>query len=166
LCVLQFSSLPRRHFFLTVLEIKYTFISLTGLFTAVRKDHFRVVRYREWPFNDCGDRVAQLLHVQSVIPFPQSQTGNIRQETLVVNTHLMFPHDSDVCLVRLRQVLHFSSTYLFSIISLHLHFLFPHSTMSCYGFYLLKSKHILFHIHWFYLRIQSQRLYWNRYTKS
>jgi hypothetical protein len=85
-----------------------------GLFTAVRKDHFRVVRYREWPFNDCGDRVAQLLHVQSVIPFPQSQTGNIRQETLVVNTHLMFPHDSDVCLVRLRQVykiLEFLDTY-------------------------------------------------------
>lgn len=75
-----------------------------GLFTAVRKDNFRVVRSREWRFNDRGDRVAQLLHVQSVIPFPQSQTGIIRQETLVVNTHLMFPHNSNVCLVRLRQV--------------------------------------------------------------
>lgn len=75
-----------------------------GLFTAVRKDHFRVVRYREWPFNDCGDRVAQLLHLQSVIPFLQSKTGIIRQETLLVNTHLMFPHASDVCLVRLHQV--------------------------------------------------------------
>lgn len=75
-----------------------------GLFTAVRKDHFRVVRYREWPFNDCGDRVAQLLHLQSVIPFSQSKTGIIRQETLLVNTHLMFPHHSDVCLVRLHQV--------------------------------------------------------------
>lgn len=75
-----------------------------GLFTAVRKDHFSVVRSREWRFNDRGDRVAQLLHVQSVLPFPKSQTGIIRQETLVVNTHLMFPHNSNVCLVRLRQV--------------------------------------------------------------
>lgn len=75
-----------------------------GLLTAVKKDNFRVVEYEELFLNDYGDRVAQLLHVQSVIPFRRSQIGNIHQETLVVNTHLMFPHSSDICLVRLRQV--------------------------------------------------------------
>eukprot|EP01018_Ginkgo_biloba_P016797 Gb_04016 [translate_table: standard] len=75
-----------------------------GLLMAVRKDHFRVVNYRELLFNDCCDRVAQLLHVQSVIPFRRSHTGNVQQETVVVNTHLQFPHNSDYCLVRLRQV--------------------------------------------------------------
>ena len=89
---------------------------MAGLFTAVRKDHFSVVRSREWRFNDRGDRVAQLLHVQSVLPFPQSQTGIIRQETLIVNTHLMFLHNSNVFFVRLPQALHFCSTYLLFIL--------------------------------------------------
>ncbi|KAH9287907.1 hypothetical protein KI387_032024, partial [Taxus chinensis] len=75
-----------------------------GLLTAVRKDHFRVVNYWGLLLNSNGNRVAQLLHLQSVIPFWRSQSGSIQQETLVVNTHLMFPHNSNVCLVRLRQV--------------------------------------------------------------
>jgi len=149
---------PWRHIFLTRLEIKGFSNSLTGLFRVVRKDNFRVVRYREWPFNDCGDHVSQLLHVQSVNPFRQSQTGSIRQEILIVNTQLMFLHDSDVCLVRLHQVLPLSSTYLLSMLTQileHLHFSFPHFTMSCCGFCLLKPNHILLHIHCFYSRIQS-----------
>ncbi|KAM0039218.1 putative EF-hand domain, endonuclease/exonuclease/phosphatase, EF-hand domain pair [Helianthus debilis subsp. tardiflorus] len=37
-----------------------------GLLTAVHKDYFRVINHREFLFNDFGDRVAQLLHVESV----------------------------------------------------------------------------------------------------
>ncbi|KAK4570974.1 hypothetical protein RGQ29_029724 [Quercus rubra] len=75
-----------------------------GLLTAVRKDHFKVLNYREFLFNDFGDRVAQLLHVEIAAPFSQCRTNDIRQEILIVNTHLLFPHDSSLCIVRLHQV--------------------------------------------------------------
>ncbi|KAJ9174366.1 hypothetical protein P3X46_017394 [Hevea brasiliensis] len=76
-----------------------------GLLTAVRKDYFRVINYRELLFNDCGDRVAQLLHVELAAPFSQCLNYNDTcQEILIVNTHLLFPHDSSLCLVRLHQV--------------------------------------------------------------
>lgn len=74
-----------------------------GLLTAIHKECLRVLDYRELLFNDCGDRVAQLLHVQSVSP-SQNQKGGVPQEFLIVNTHLLFPHDSSLCLVRLNQV--------------------------------------------------------------
>ncbi|KAH9297207.1 hypothetical protein KI387_028889, partial [Taxus chinensis] len=75
-----------------------------GLFTAVRKDHFKVVNNRELLFNDIGNRVAQLLHLRSTIPYLQNGTDAIQLELIVVNTHLLFPHNSNFCLVRLRQV--------------------------------------------------------------
>ncbi|XP_061340894.1 uncharacterized calcium-binding protein At1g02270-like isoform X2 [Gastrolobium bilobum] len=75
-----------------------------GLLTAIHKAHLNVLNYRELLFNDCGDRVAQLLHVQSVAPFVQNQNGSVHQEFLIVNTHLLFPHDSSLCIVRLNQV--------------------------------------------------------------
>ncbi|XP_027334877.1 uncharacterized calcium-binding protein At1g02270-like isoform X2 [Abrus precatorius] len=75
-----------------------------GLLTAIHKEHLRVVNYRELYFNDFGDRVAQLLHVQSVAPFVQNQKGSFHQEFLIVNTHLLFPHDSSLSVVRLNQV--------------------------------------------------------------
>ncbi|KAH7543702.1 hypothetical protein JRO89_XS15G0002900 [Xanthoceras sorbifolium] len=75
-----------------------------GLLTAVRKDYFRVINYRELLFNDFGDRVAQLLHVELVTPFSQCRKSDLRQEIIIVNTHLLFPHDSSLCLERLRQV--------------------------------------------------------------
>ncbi|XP_024028459.1 uncharacterized calcium-binding protein At1g02270 isoform X1 [Morus notabilis] len=75
-----------------------------GLLTAVRKDYLRVLDYRELLFNDFGDRVAQLLHVQLDVPLLQNQKGNFAREILVVNTHLLFPHDSSLCIVRLHQV--------------------------------------------------------------
>ncbi|KAK4777331.1 hypothetical protein SAY87_017523 [Trapa incisa] len=75
-----------------------------GLLTAVRKDYFRVLNYRELLFNDCGDRVAQMLHVQLVAPFPECRGTNMAQEILIVNTHLLFPHDAKLCIVRLQQV--------------------------------------------------------------
>ncbi|KAJ1390359.1 Endonuclease/exonuclease/phosphatase [Sesbania bispinosa] len=75
-----------------------------GLLTAIHKEYFSVVNYRELLFNDCGDRVAQLLHVQSLAPFLQNQKSNFHQEFLIVNTHLLFPHDSSLSIVRLHQV--------------------------------------------------------------
>ncbi|XP_078441712.1 calcium-binding endonuclease/exonuclease/phosphatase family isoform X2 [Wolffia australiana] len=75
-----------------------------GLLTALRRDNFRVLNYRELLFNDFGDRVAQLLHVESVLPFWHSWQRNVRQEFLIVNTHLLFPHDYRLCIVRLHQV--------------------------------------------------------------
>ncbi|KAI3508073.1 hypothetical protein L1887_23073 [Cichorium endivia] len=75
-----------------------------GLLTAVHKDYFHVIDHKEFLFNDFGDRVAQLLHVEVVAPFPQCRTRNVCPEILIVNTHLLFPHDSSMCLERLRQV--------------------------------------------------------------
>ncbi|BBG98451.1 Calcium-binding endonuclease/exonuclease/phosphatase family [Prunus dulcis] len=75
-----------------------------GLLTAVHKDYFRVVNYQEILFNDCGDRVAQLLHVELATPISQFRNNDIRQDILIVNTHLLFPHDSSLCIVRLHQV--------------------------------------------------------------
>ncbi|KAI3704819.1 hypothetical protein L1987_75048 [Smallanthus sonchifolius] len=72
-----------------------------GLLTAVHKDYFRVIDHREFLFNDFGDRVAQLLHVEVIGGF--AHNGGC-QEILIVNTHLLFPHDSSMCLERLRQV--------------------------------------------------------------
>ncbi|KAE9596015.1 putative endonuclease/exonuclease/phosphatase, EF-hand domain pair [Lupinus albus] len=69
-----------------------------GLLIAVQKECFKVINYKELHFNDCGDRVAQLLHVELAFPFTQGI------EVLIVNTHLLFPHDSSLCLVRLNQV--------------------------------------------------------------
>lgn len=91
---------------LTVTHFKLKLIRSepSGLLTAVNKDYFRVVNYRELLFNDCGDRVAQLLHVELAVPFSKCRNNDIRQEILIVNTHLLFPHDSSLCLVRLNQV--------------------------------------------------------------
>ncbi|XP_020243968.1 uncharacterized calcium-binding protein At1g02270-like isoform X2 [Asparagus officinalis] len=75
-----------------------------GLLTAVHRDYFRVLNYRELLFNDFGDRVAQLLHVESVLPFWQSRNGSIQQQVLIVNTHLIFPHNYSLCIFRLHQV--------------------------------------------------------------
>ncbi|KAE9605781.1 putative endonuclease/exonuclease/phosphatase, EF-hand domain pair [Lupinus albus] len=75
-----------------------------GLLTAIHKEYLSVVNYRELLLNDFGDRVAQLLHVQSVSPLLKNQKGSFHQEFLMVNTHLLFPHDSSFCIVRLHQV--------------------------------------------------------------
>lgn len=77
-----------------------------GLLTAVHKDYFRVIDHREFLFNDFGDRVAQLLHVEVIAPLGECRNNNnsVCQELVIVNTHLLFPHDSSMCLERLRQV--------------------------------------------------------------
>ncbi|KAL1367152.1 uncharacterized calcium-binding protein At1g02270 isoform X1 [Arachis hypogaea] len=75
-----------------------------GLLTAIHTKYLHVVNYRELFLNDFGDRVAQLLHVQSIAPVLQNQMGSLHQEFLIVNTHLLFPHNSSLCIVRLHQV--------------------------------------------------------------
>ncbi|XP_047974051.1 uncharacterized calcium-binding protein At1g02270-like isoform X1 [Salvia hispanica] len=75
-----------------------------GLLIAVHKDYFRVINHKELLFNDVGDRVAQLLHVELIPRFSQLRSNCIRQEIIIVNTHLLFPHDSSLCLERLRQI--------------------------------------------------------------
>ncbi|KAH6770996.1 Calcium-binding endonuclease/exonuclease/phosphatase family [Perilla frutescens var. hirtella] len=85
-----------------------------GLLIAVHKDYFRVISHKELLFNDVGDRVAQLLHVELIPRFSQCRSNNICQEILIVNTHLLFPHDSSLCLERLRQIykiLHYVESY-------------------------------------------------------
>ena len=79
-------------------------IYYASLLTAIRKECLRVMDYKELLFNDCGNRVAQLLHVQSVTPFVQNPKGSVPQEFLIVNSHLLFPHDSSMCIVRLNEV--------------------------------------------------------------
>ncbi|GMH12679.1 hypothetical protein Nepgr_014520 [Nepenthes gracilis] len=73
-----------------------------GLLTAVHQSKFHILNYRELLFNDIADRVAQILHVELHSYLPHST--NIVKEALIVNTHLIFPHDIQCCFVRLQQV--------------------------------------------------------------
>ncbi|CAN1157002.1 Uncharacterized calcium-binding protein At1g02270 [Linum perenne] len=75
-----------------------------GLLMAVHKDYFRILNYRELLFNDFGDRVAQLLHVHVILPTSCHRKGDTRQELLIVNTHLLFPHNSSLSVARLHQI--------------------------------------------------------------
>uniref|UniRef100_A0A7N0TCG6 EF-hand domain-containing protein n=1 Tax=Kalanchoe fedtschenkoi TaxID=63787 RepID=A0A7N0TCG6_KALFE len=72
-----------------------------GLLTALREDCFRIVRQRDLAFEDPWNRVAQLLHVELAGPFSQGACAS--QGMLIVNTHLLFPHDSSLSLIRLQQ---------------------------------------------------------------
>jgi hypothetical protein len=101
---------------LNALWIEILYLLCAGLLTAIHKDYVRVLDYRELLFNDFGDRVAQLFHVESVVPFSQNHQGNVGQEALIVNTHLLFPHDSSLSLVRLRQVYTFSFRFLDNLV--------------------------------------------------
>ncbi|CAI0470193.1 unnamed protein product [Linum tenue] len=86
-------------------NVKTEFCVRVCLLMAVHKDYFRILNYRELLFNDFGDRVAQLLHVQLTIPSSCSNRKNdTRQELLIVNTHLLFPHNSSLSIARLHQV--------------------------------------------------------------
>ncbi|KAF9597657.1 hypothetical protein IFM89_020537 [Coptis chinensis] len=75
-----------------------------GLLTAVRRSQFQLLHYKHLLFNDFGDRVAQLLHIDLVLHSSQNQATNVKKEALLVNTHLLFPHNSGYCLHRLQQV--------------------------------------------------------------
>ncbi|KAF8111527.1 hypothetical protein N665_0074s0058 [Sinapis alba] len=88
----------------SIFQLPRTNLRGDGLLTAIHKDYFELVNYRELLFNDFGDRVAQLLHVRSVVPFPLNGKQDVQQEVLIVNTHLLFPHDSSLSIARLHQV--------------------------------------------------------------
>ncbi|KAL5710491.1 poly(A)-specific ribonuclease [Ranunculus cassubicifolius] len=75
-----------------------------GLLTALHRQHFDVLNYKELLFHDFGDRVAQLLHVDLVTDISTNDDNNLKMEALIVNTHLLFPHNSGCCLHRLQQV--------------------------------------------------------------
>ncbi|XP_058213068.1 uncharacterized calcium-binding protein At1g02270-like isoform X1 [Rhododendron vialii] len=75
-----------------------------GLLTAVFQTQFNVVNHQEFRFNDIGDRVSQLLHVELLDHSSPNQPTKMEKQVLVVNTHLIFPHDSSYCFVRLQQV--------------------------------------------------------------
>ena len=68
-----------------------------SLLTAVSDSEFTVLNILNLPFNDCGDRVAHLLHLRA------AGAGPGPQEMLLVNTHLMFPHNHNSHVIRLRQ---------------------------------------------------------------
>ncbi|KAH7295943.1 hypothetical protein KP509_26G000700 [Ceratopteris richardii] len=73
-----------------------------GLLTAVKNTKLKVLDYKELFFNDCGDRVAQFFCLQANLPGPVGEAFGM--ELLLVNTHLIFPHNFNYCLIRLRQV--------------------------------------------------------------
>lgn len=75
-----------------------------GLLTAVHQSKLRVLNYRELLFNDIADRVAQILHVELCHDFSRSNCTSIAKEVIIVNTHLIFPHDSRYCFLRIQQV--------------------------------------------------------------
>ncbi|KAG6746559.1 hypothetical protein POTOM_048911 [Populus tomentosa] len=97
--VSSFVQSPLPKFFSNPFEHTMPLSDISGLLIAVRKEHFRVIGHRELLFNDCGDRVAQLLHVELAAPYSPSRNNDTRQEILIVNTHLLFPHDSSLSLV-------------------------------------------------------------------
>ena len=86
-----------------------------GLLTAVRDDAFEVVETRDILFNDCGDRVATLLHLRPRKRHVRSANASSAKaatagdshaafgDVLLVNTHLLFPHNSNSTLIRLRE---------------------------------------------------------------
>lgn len=73
-----------------------------GLLTAVKHADLEVLDSRELLFNDCGDRVAQLLRVRARRQLADPHAPPV--EMLLVNTHLLFPHNANSSLIRLRQV--------------------------------------------------------------
>lgn len=70
----------------------------------MHKDYFTVLNVQDLLFNDFGDRVAQLLHIQLVKPLSQNLKNIVPPEIIIVNTHLLFPHDSSLSIARLHQV--------------------------------------------------------------
>ena len=69
-----------------------------GLLTAVRERNLAVVDKRDIIFNDCGDRVAQLVRLRR-----KGGGSGDGGEFLLVSTHLLFPHNRNSSLIRLRE---------------------------------------------------------------
>eukprot|EP00283_Hemiselmis_rufescens_P004714 CAMPEP_0173423418 /NCGR_PEP_ID=MMETSP1357-20121228/3729_1 /TAXON_ID=77926 /ORGANISM="Hemiselmis rufescens, Strain PCC563" /LENGTH=627 /DNA_ID=CAMNT_0014386531 /DNA_START=23 /DNA_END=1906 /DNA_ORIENTATION=+ len=71
-----------------------------GLVTLV-KDRISVRDRRDIIFRDLGDRVAMLLRLQ--VPIAAPEEGSTA-EIVVVNTHLLFPHQPYFSIIRLREL--------------------------------------------------------------
>ncbi|THG06384.1 hypothetical protein TEA_011052 [Camellia sinensis var. sinensis] len=67
-----------------------------GLLTAVHQNHFHVLNYQECLFNDIGDRVAQLLHVED---WNGSKKGNVykflQSQGFVSSYDIAHPYTND-----------------------------------------------------------------------
>ncbi|CAI7873956.1 unnamed protein product, partial [Closterium sp. NIES-54] len=82
-----------------------------GLMIAVKSDQWHVVDYQQLLFHDCGDRVAQIVRLRSKgrLGGRAGREGSDgaegeEEDVLVVNTHLLFPHDANSNIIRLCQV--------------------------------------------------------------
>ncbi|KAK9821977.1 hypothetical protein WJX81_000051 [Elliptochloris bilobata] len=74
-----------------------------GLLTAVRLAAFEVLDQRSILFNDCADRVALLLRLRLRGTTPgRCRPGSL--EVVVINTHLLYPHNACSTIIRLREV--------------------------------------------------------------
>ena len=91
-----------------------------GLLTAVKSKSFQVIEAKDVLFNDCGDRVATLMHLRPKNSFIDENDSDGPEryknsgDLLIVNTHLLFPHNSNSTLIRLREsfkILEFLHTY-------------------------------------------------------
>mmetsp|Transcript_13195 Transcript_13195/g.25205 ORF Transcript_13195/g.25205 Transcript_13195/m.25205 type:complete len:531 (+) Transcript_13195:157-1749(+) len=80
-----------------------------GLATFVKRSEFDVVDMHSIHFNDCADRVSQLTHIAS--------TSDPAKQAIMVNTHLLFPYNSNSTIIQLREtmkVLEFLKAYVAS----------------------------------------------------
>ncbi|CAI5529840.1 unnamed protein product, partial [Closterium sp. Naga37s-1] len=82
-----------------------------GLMIAVKSDQWHVVDYQQLLFHDCGDRVAQIVRLRSKgrLGGRAGREGSDgaegeEEDVLMVNTHLLFPHDANSNIIRLCQV--------------------------------------------------------------
>ncbi|CAI5467825.1 unnamed protein product [Closterium sp. Yama58-4] len=85
-----------------------------GLMMAVRASEWEAVDHHPLCFNDCGDRVAQIVRLRarrggrggerSMRGGEEEEGKGEGEEVLVANTHLLFPHDANSSIVRLCQV--------------------------------------------------------------
>ena len=74
-----------------------------GLMTAVDSEVFEVVESRDCLFNDCGDRVATALRLRCRSHETSISPPVHGDELVLVNTHLLFPHNASSTAIRLRE---------------------------------------------------------------
>lgn len=80
-----------------------------GLATLVNERVYKTVNMHPILFNDCANRVGQLLHLAS--------KEDPSKEVIVINSHLVFPYNSNSTLIQLREtmkILEFLNAYLAS----------------------------------------------------
>ncbi|CAI7829802.1 unnamed protein product [Closterium sp. NIES-53] len=114
-----------------------------GLMIAVKSDQWHVVDYQQLLFHDCGDRVAQIVRLRSKgrLGGRAGREGSDgaegeEEDVLVVNTHLLFPHDANSNIIRLCQVATATARasaeeeHEEDVVVVNTHLLFPHDANS------------------------------------